>query len=86
MHPGGAEKRRDHSFEQNVTNVTLKQEKLAEPSNAGCFYDLPTEYIIEFQEIALKVAGMKLTYKEAWEAGHSLINYFDILLRNDNEK
>ena len=28
---------------------------------------------------------MDLSYKEAWECGHDLVNFFDLLLRNDDE-
>jgi len=70
---------------RNETNETLKERKLSDVSNAGYFYGLPADHNIEFQKIALELAGMQLTYEEAWEAGHSLVNFFDILLRNDNE-
>lgn len=80
-----ADERLNPTQAQNETNETLKERKLSDVSNAGCYYGLPTDHIIEFQKLALELAGMKLSYEEAWEAGHSLVNFFDVLCRNDNE-
>lgn len=80
-----ATQRRDHISELYETNETLIKEISKDVSQLGCFYGLPPESILEFQQIALEVAGMELSYAEAWKAGHDLVNFFDLLLRNDNE-
>ena len=71
--------------ELNETNETLKKRKESDVSHTGSFYGLPPEYILEFQKIAWEVARTRLTYEGAWDCGHTLVNFFDLLLRNDNE-
>ncbi|MEI7690592.1 MAG: hypothetical protein WCI63_03135, partial [bacterium] len=80
-----AESRRNHISELNETNETLKKEVSKDVSQSGCFYGLSPESILEFQKIALEVSGMNLTYEEAWKTGHDLVNFFDLLLSNDND-
>jgi hypothetical protein len=67
------------------TNEVLKRNKSSVTANAGSFFGLPPEHILEFQKIAWEVSGMRLTYAEAWECGHTLTNFFDLLIRTDNE-
>lgn len=66
-------------------NIELREEKSSDAVHAGSFYGLPPEHILEFQKIAWEVSGMSLTYAEAWKAGHTLVNFFDLLIRTDNE-
>jgi len=71
-------------IELKNTNEALEKEKAADTAHAGSFYGLPPEHILEFQRIAWEVSGMRLTYAEAWECGHTLTNFFNILIRSED--
>ncbi len=68
------------SLSENETETDETHKKKTDSSVSGT---LPREHIEEFQKIAYEVAGMKLTYSEAWEAGHSLVRFFDLLINGD---
>ena len=44
------------------------------------------ERILEFQRIFEEDYGKKLSYKEAHEAVHNLVGFFDLLLKIDMRK
>ena len=44
---------------------------------------LSKERILEFQKIFKEEYGKELSYKEAHEAAHNLVGFFDLLLKID---
>jgi len=76
-----AEKRRDHNSEQNGTNGT------PEPTLPNHYtISLSREQVLEFQDIMNRNYDADFDYKTAWIEGHRVINFYDMLLRSDNEK
>ena len=48
--------------------------------------ELSEESVLKFQKVFKEQYGKEYSYKEAWEASHNLVGFFELLYKIDREQ